>query len=228
VVEGWLEIAGHGRGKWGRFGALLGRRGDCPGERVARGAGRHLVVCRRGVLAEVSEPPSLPFDRSKTRRSLNTRVIFCGVGLWWEGAGMSGFPCLVRSVSGLGEVRYSPGDRLVDWYLVYVAGRARPNTLRAAAFDLKAFFTVLAGKDPVEVAAADVFEFLAHQRGDRSVVGWRTGSPGCRRGRSPGGCRRWRGCMRTWWRGVTRRCGPTRCCGACRRGSRAGRGRRGW
>jgi len=100
---------------------------------------------------------------------------------------MSGFPCLVRSVSGLGEVRYSPGDRLVDWYLVYVAGRARPNTLRAAAFDLKAFFTVLAGKDPVEVAAADVFEFLAHQRGDRSVVGWRTGSPGCRRGRSPGG-----------------------------------------
>jgi integrase/recombinase XerD len=115
------------------------------------------------------------------RRSLNARVIFCGVGvcwlLWWEGAGMSGFPCLVRSVSGLGEVRYSLGDRLVDWHLVFVAGRARPNTLRAVAFDLravafdlKAFFTVLAGKDPVEIAAADVFEFLAHQRGDRSVV----------------------------------------------------------
>jgi integrase/recombinase XerD len=83
---------------------------------------------------------------------------------------MSGFPCLVRSVSGLGEVRYSLGDRLVDWYLVFVAGRARPNTLRAVAFDLKAFFTVPAGKDPVEIAAADVFEFLAHQRGDRSVV----------------------------------------------------------
>jgi integrase/recombinase XerD len=83
---------------------------------------------------------------------------------------MSGFPCLVRSVSGLGEVRYSLGDRLVDRYLEFVAGRARPNTLRAVAFDLKAFFTVLDGKEPAGVTAADVFEFLAHQRGDRSVV----------------------------------------------------------
>ena len=48
-------------------------------------------------------------------------------------------------------------------------GRTRPSTLRAVAFDLKAFFTVVA-KDPVAVAAADVFEFLADQRGDRSVV----------------------------------------------------------
>jgi site-specific recombinase XerD len=82
---------------------------------------------------------------------------------------MSGFPCLVRTVSGLGEVRYSLGDRLVDRYLEFVAGRARPNTLRAVAFDLKAFFTVI-GKDPAGVTAADVFEFLADQRGDRSVV----------------------------------------------------------
>jgi integrase/recombinase XerD len=79
------------------------------------------------------------------------------------------FPCLVRRVSGLGEVRYALGDRLVDRYLEFVAGRARPNTLRAVAFDLKTFFTVI-GKDPVRVTAADVFEFLAHQRGDRSVV----------------------------------------------------------
>jgi hypothetical protein len=41
--------------------------------------------------------------------------------------------------------------------------------LRAVAFDLKAFFTV-AAKGPVEVTAADVFDFLAHQRGDRAVV----------------------------------------------------------
>ena len=73
---------------------------------------------------------------------------------------MSGFPCLVRSVSGSGEVRYPLGDPLVDRYLEFVAGRCRPNTLRAVAFDLKAFFTVV-GKDPVEVVAADVFEFLA-------------------------------------------------------------------
>src|SRR5512142_2824094 len=82
---------------------------------------------------------------------------------------MSSFPCLVRFVSGSGQVRYALGDRLVDRYLEFVAGRARPNTLRAVAFDLKAFFTVVSA-DPVEVTAADVFEFLAHQRGDRSVV----------------------------------------------------------
>ncbi len=82
---------------------------------------------------------------------------------------MSSFPCLVRSVSGAGEVRYSLGHRLVDRYLEFVAGRARPNTLRAVAFDLKAFFAVVV-KDPAEVTAADVFDFLADQRGDRSVV----------------------------------------------------------
>jgi Phage integrase, N-terminal SAM-like domain len=47
-------------------------------------------------------------------------------------------------------------------------GRRRPNTLRAVAFALKAF--TVTGKDPLEVAAADVFEFLAHRRGDRTVV----------------------------------------------------------
>ncbi len=82
---------------------------------------------------------------------------------------MSSFPCLARFVPGSGQVRYRLGDRLVDRYLEFVAGRCRPNTLRAVAFDLKAFFTVVA-KDPVEVIAADVFEFLADQRGDRTVV----------------------------------------------------------
>ena len=82
---------------------------------------------------------------------------------------MSSFPCLVRFVSGSGQVRYRLGERLVDRYLEFVAGRCRPNTLRAVAFDLKAFFAVIT-KDPVEVTAADVFEFLAHQRGDRTVI----------------------------------------------------------
>ena len=50
-----------------------------------------------------------------------------------------------------------------------MAGRCRPNTLRAVAFDLKTFFTVI-GKDPVEVTAADVFDFLADQRGERTVI----------------------------------------------------------
>jgi site-specific recombinase XerD len=61
------------------------------------------------------------------------------------------------------------GDLLVDTHLVFVAGRVRPNTLRAVAHDLKTFFTVI-DKDPTAVCPADVFEFLADQRGDRTVV----------------------------------------------------------
>jgi integrase/recombinase XerD len=79
------------------------------------------------------------------------------------------FPCLVRTTAGLGEVRYALGDRFVDRYLEFVAGRSRPNTLRAVAFDLKTFFTVIP-TDPAVITAADVFEFLADQRGDRSVI----------------------------------------------------------
>ncbi|CAN5758745.1 tyrosine recombinase XerC [soil metagenome] len=82
---------------------------------------------------------------------------------------MSEFPWLVRSVSPSGETRYALGDPLVDRYLEFVAGRCRPNTVRAVAFDLKAFFTVV-DRDPAAVIASDVFEFLAHQRGDRTVV----------------------------------------------------------
>ena len=61
---------------------------------------------------------------------------------------------------------------MIRWLIVilsFVAGRARAETLRATAFDLKTFFTVVS-KAPVDVVAADVFEFLAHQRGDRSVI----------------------------------------------------------
>ncbi len=82
---------------------------------------------------------------------------------------MSSFPCLVRSSTRGGEARFELGDPLVDAYLAFVAGRARANTLRAVAHDLKTFFGVV-GKDPTEVVAADVFDFLAQQRGDRTVV----------------------------------------------------------
>ena len=61
---------------------------------------------------------------------------------------MSSFPCLARFMSGSGQVRY----RLVDRYLEFVAGRCRPDTLRAVAFDLKAFFIVIE-KDPLEGVA---------------------------------------------------------------------------
>ena len=69
-------------------------------------------------------------------------------------------PCLIRSSTAAGDARFELGDPLVDRYLEFVAGRSRPNTLRAVAFDLKTFFSVV-DKDPVDVVAADVFEFLA-------------------------------------------------------------------
>jgi integrase/recombinase XerD len=82
---------------------------------------------------------------------------------------MSSFPFLVRSVSPSGGARYALGDPFVDRYLEFVAGRCRPNTLTATAFDLKTFFTVV-DRGPLAVTSADVFEFLAAQRGDRRVV----------------------------------------------------------
>ena len=82
---------------------------------------------------------------------------------------MSSFRCLERTFSGSGQVRFTLGDRLTDRYLEFVAGRCRPNTVRAVAFDLKTFFTVV-GKDPAGVTAADVFGFVAGQRGDRTVI----------------------------------------------------------
>ena len=82
---------------------------------------------------------------------------------------MTQFPCLIRTSTSGGEVRFALGDPLADSYLAFVAGRSRPNTLRAVAHDLKTFFTVI-DKDPVEVVAADIFDFIADQRGDRSVV----------------------------------------------------------
>ncbi len=57
---------------------------------------------------------------------------------------MTFVPCLIRSSSSAGEARFALGDPLVDSYLEFVAGRARPNTLRAVAFDLKTFFSVVA------------------------------------------------------------------------------------
>jgi integrase/recombinase XerD len=90
---------------------------------------------------------------------------------------MTFIPCLVRSSTSAGEYRYALGDPLVDSYLGFVAGRTRPNTLRAVAHDLKTFFAVVE-KPPVEVVAADVFVFLAHQRGDRTVIRMSDGESG--------------------------------------------------
>ena len=51
------------------------------------------------------------------------------------------------------------GHRLVDDFLAFADARGRPNTVLAAGFDLKVFFTIIA-KDPVEVTSTDVLEFI--------------------------------------------------------------------
>jgi integrase/recombinase XerD len=75
----------------------------------------------------------------------------------------------VRFVSGSGQVRYRLGERLVD--RIWNSWRAGAGRTRCGpgAFDLKSFFLVVR-KSPVAVTAADVFEFLVDQRGDRTVV----------------------------------------------------------
>jgi integrase/recombinase XerD len=65
-----------------------------------------------------------------------------------------------------GEPVLGLGMRLVDEYLEFLEGRCRPNTVLAAAYDLKVFFTVVA-KPPAEVAPADVLGFITAQRTGR-------------------------------------------------------------
>jgi site-specific recombinase XerD len=55
---------------------------------------------------------------------------------------------------------------LLDAFLELVAARSRPNTVLAAGFDLKVFFSVV-DKDPLEVGTADVLAFVAAQREPR-------------------------------------------------------------
>jgi len=66
-----------------------------------------------------------------------------------------------------GERHYVVGHELVDDFLEFVAGRARPNTVRAYAHDLCVFFGVV-GKDPVDVTPKDVLGFVTEQRRARS------------------------------------------------------------
>jgi site-specific recombinase XerD len=74
------------------------------------------------------------------------------------------FDCLVGAD---GEREYRVGHELVDEFLEFVSGRARPNTVRAYAHDLKVFFSVV-GKDPVEVTPADVLAFVTEQNRPRA------------------------------------------------------------
>src|SRR5215213_8110509 len=75
-------------------------------------------------------------------------------------------PCLIRSVVGTELRSIRLGHPLLDDYLEFVGARARENTLLAAAYDLKVFFTVIP-KEPAAVTTADVFSFIKAQRSPR-------------------------------------------------------------
>jgi integrase/recombinase XerD len=61
---------------------------------------------------------------------------------------------------------------LADVYLEFLSGRCRPNTVLAAAYDLKVFFTVV-GKHPEHVRPADVLAFITAQHAGAGCVGER-------------------------------------------------------
>ncbi len=73
-------------------------------------------------------------------------------------------PRVVTTSRPDGEVVVTVGHPLVDEYLEFLRARARPNTILAAAFDLKVFFSVV-DKAPTRVTSADVLAFIRVQRG---------------------------------------------------------------
>jgi len=79
-------------------------------------------------------------------------------------------PLLTRSRGPSGEAVVRLGAPLLDAYLEFLAGRCRPNTVLAAAYDLKVFFAVVA-KAPGEVCPADVLGFITAQRTGRVGAG---------------------------------------------------------
>jgi regulator of chromosome condensation (RCC1) repeat-containing protein/integrase family protein with SAM-like domain len=78
-------------------------------------------------------------------------------------------PCLLRSRDPAGEPVARLGVPLVDDYLEFLQGRCRPNTVLAAAYDLKVFLTVVA-KPLDEVRPADVLAFITAQRTGRATA----------------------------------------------------------
>jgi len=86
--------------------------------------------------------------------------------------------------SGGGADGLAAGVLLAGEYLEFLAGWCRPNTVLAAASDLRAFFTVV-GKPPDQVRVADVLAFITAQRTGRADAGGTLRPVG--RGREPAG-----------------------------------------
>jgi integrase/recombinase XerD len=73
---------------------------------------------------------------------------------------------LIRLRNADGDVVVRLGVPLLDEYLEFLAGRCRPNTVLAVAYDLQVFFTVVA-KPPRRVRPVDVLAFMTAQRTGR-------------------------------------------------------------
>jgi integrase/recombinase XerD len=71
--------------------------------------------------------------------------------------------CVVSSRDGRGGLVVRIGIPLVDVYLEFLGGRCRPDTVLAAAYDLKVFFEVVA-RPADQVQPADVLGFITAQR----------------------------------------------------------------
>ena len=74
---------------------------------------------------------------------------------------------VVSSRDNRGGLVVRIGIPLADVYLEFLGGRCRPNTVLAAAYDLKVFFSVV-GKPPDQVRPADVLAFITAQRTGRA------------------------------------------------------------
>lgn len=72
-----------------------------------------------------------------------------------------------RFLTPSGEMVVSVGHDQLDDYLSFLSGRARPNSVLAAAFDLKVFFS-WAQKEPAHVTSRDVINFIGSQRAPRT------------------------------------------------------------
>jgi hypothetical protein len=72
---------------------------------------------------------------------------------------------LPRSRNAAGELVVRLGVRLLDEYLEFLAGRCRPNTVLAVAYDLKVFFHYGGQAAPAGPAGrcAGVYDRAAHR-----------------------------------------------------------------
>jgi integrase/recombinase XerD len=75
-------------------------------------------------------------------------------------------PSFQSRVRADGAREYRVGHELVDEFLEFASGRARPSTVRAYAHDLSVFFGVVR-KEPTDVTSKDVLRFVTAQRRPR-------------------------------------------------------------